>query len=125
MPEINTKSAESSIKYCVSCLTCGKIIEEYDVPMPNIPMICGECRKAIAFAKWLKQYGLKEPVHCRDCGLRYSTACPRDPLKPTNDDGFCSEGIRSSTIEGDPLSGYTIDGEPLSKFINRVKGEKT
>lgn len=48
------KINEMKPKYCTSCLLCDTILEMYDDPIPARPMICDECKEAVAFAKWLR-----------------------------------------------------------------------
>lgn len=36
---------------CSHCLICGEIVEEYEEMRPAVPIICEECKRAVAWAR--------------------------------------------------------------------------
>ena len=54
MPVIEIPDLNKPPTYYVLCLICNKKIEQYECPNPYIPIVCDDCKEAVAFAKWLK-----------------------------------------------------------------------
>ena len=44
---------------CMECLICGAVVEERGFHSVH-PVVCDECREAVAFAKWLRTGRVKD-----------------------------------------------------------------